>query len=352
MRYSFIVPVYNAEKWIEKCIEIISNINLQDYEILLIDDGSIDRSPEICDKIACEQPAVQVIHQTNRGVSAARNKGLDHAIGDYILFLDVDDCIDSIQLGEVLTGKALKGNIDMVMFGIAFDHYQHGIYSYSERPVCPLNGTLSIEKCIEELATLYACNRLNSVCTKVFVKKILDQYNIRFNTEMFMYEDLDFVLRYMRRCKNIFNEKRIIYHYRINEEQAHPGERLSRIHSLNQFIINIENSLKNLVNSNGTYKKSSNQNIILIKLYLVLVREKIGVSSPGQIADICTETKAWFEKWPPELLSELTKGERRYLDMLLHKQVAKIILRNTYSWFRHQVAIRYKILKRKEKNGH
>ncbi len=352
MKYSFIIPIYNAENYIEKCVENIYEVELQKYEIILIDDGSVDRSPEICDRIAVKNPNVRVIHQVNKGVSAARNAGIECAEGDYIIFLDVDDDVDVARLKQLLSrGEAIK-KTDMVIFGVSFDHYLNNIFSYGEELVFQKEGIIPMRVWVDKLPELYACNVLNSVWAKVFKKNILDKYKIRFNPEMFIYEDLDFVLRYMEKCGSILNDSRIIYHYKINEGEVHNRERLKKIQSLNQYISFIEKSFNNLLKNKEVYDRAARQKLILLKLYSVLAREKNEFSTPGQIKDICLEARIWFEKWPLELVNDLTEGERHYLDMLEHKQVARIILRNIYSWVRHQVAIRYKILKRQGKNGH
>lgn len=90
---SIIVPVYKVEKFLPKCIESVLNQTYTDFELILVDDGSPDKSPEICDKYAELDKRVVVIHQKNAGVSAARNAGLENAKGEYIGFVDPDDWI-------------------------------------------------------------------------------------------------------------------------------------------------------------------------------------------------------------------------------------------------------------------
>ena len=101
MIFSIIVPVYNIQKWISACIESVLRQTVQDYELILVDDGSVDRSGLICDEYADKYSQVRVIHKINGGVSDARNSGVDVAIGDYILFLDGDDYIAEWTLGEL-----------------------------------------------------------------------------------------------------------------------------------------------------------------------------------------------------------------------------------------------------------
>ena len=110
---SIIVPVYNGEKFLNRCVKSILAQTDTDFELILVDDGSKDNSGKICDEFAAKDCRVKVIHQKNAGVSAARNAGLDAAAGEYIGFVDVDDYISPATLEIVL--KAMKGH-DMVMW--------------------------------------------------------------------------------------------------------------------------------------------------------------------------------------------------------------------------------------------
>lgn len=116
MKISVIVPVYNSEKYLQRCINSILNQTYKDLELILIDDGSTDSSGSICDSFAKIDSRVRVIHQKNSGVSEARNIGLNHAVGDYITFVDSDDYIDS-RMYEELINLFLKYNADITHCG-------------------------------------------------------------------------------------------------------------------------------------------------------------------------------------------------------------------------------------------
>ena len=93
LKYSVIVPVYNTEKYLDRCISSIVSQSFEDYELILVDDGSQDWCPGICDNWARKNEHITVIHQENGGLPVARNSGLDVAIGDYVLFVDSDDYV-------------------------------------------------------------------------------------------------------------------------------------------------------------------------------------------------------------------------------------------------------------------
>ena len=101
MKYSIIIPVYNVEKYLEKCINSVLSQNIEDYEVILIDDGSTDKSPEICDLYAKGNPKISCRHKENGGLSDARNCGIEQANGDYLLFVDSDDYLEENCLKEI-----------------------------------------------------------------------------------------------------------------------------------------------------------------------------------------------------------------------------------------------------------
>lgn len=116
---SVIVPIYNVEKYLDRCMHSLVNQTLKDIEIILIDDGSIDNCPQMCDKYASQDSRIKVIHKKNAGLGYARNSGLEVATGEYVAFLDSDDFIDE-RMYEILYDKAKNNNLDAVFCGCYF----------------------------------------------------------------------------------------------------------------------------------------------------------------------------------------------------------------------------------------
>ena len=114
---SVIVPVYNCKDYLPKCIKSILNQTYPQIQLVLVDDGSSDESGEICDAFAAKDSRIQVIHQKNQGVSAARNAGLDAASGEYLLFVDSDDHIAADTIETSVNGF-VDDTIDVVIFGV------------------------------------------------------------------------------------------------------------------------------------------------------------------------------------------------------------------------------------------
>lgn len=137
-KLSIIVPVYNVEKYIERCIKSILNQTFSDFELIIVNDGSIDNSGVICDKYKKVDARVKVIHKQNGGLSEARNIGLNIAQGDYIAFVDSDDYINR-NMYEILYKNTIKYNADIAVCNIEYVNEKEFINESSE---------ISIEECI------------------------------------------------------------------------------------------------------------------------------------------------------------------------------------------------------------
>ena len=118
-KVSVIVPVYNVEKYLERCVNSLKNQTLKEIEIILVDDNSTDSSLEICNKMAAEDSRIKVIHKENEGAGKARNAALLVASGEYIGFADSDDFVEA-DMYKTLCGKAEKYNSDLVLSGVLF----------------------------------------------------------------------------------------------------------------------------------------------------------------------------------------------------------------------------------------
>ena len=105
-RISIIIPVYNAEEYLDRCLESISEQSYMSYEVILVDDGSTDSSPLICDRYSATDPRFRTIHKRNGGVSTARNAGIDLAKGEYLMFVDSDDALLPEALERMMEGVA------------------------------------------------------------------------------------------------------------------------------------------------------------------------------------------------------------------------------------------------------
>ncbi len=208
---SVIVPVYNAEKYLRECIESILSQTYTHFELLLINDGSKDSSPQVCNEYASRDERIRVFHQENAGVSAARNKGLDNAQGEYICFVDADDTVNEDFIS--LMSAAMKEKIDIVHCGrTKFNKDEKRKQEYTGKIII-LNQIESKKKFLDGRAFL------GSVWAKLFKTKIIKKHNLRFKEYSYA-EDQLFVYEYLSFIILLCNIKEKLYNYRDNEDSA------------------------------------------------------------------------------------------------------------------------------------
>ncbi len=202
---SIIVPVYNTEEYLDNCIQSVLNQTWQDWELILINDGSTDRSGVICEQYAAIDSRIHVIHTSNHGQSAARNKGIEEANGKYITFIDSDDEITPETYAENI--KILKENpgLQVVQFPTFEGYNKNGgiLCKYPER-YFQSNREIQIEF-LEHLPTVSG-----SVCNKIFKKDIFN--TLKFH-EGHLHEDYTFVDQLVKNIDSFYISEKGQYHY-------------------------------------------------------------------------------------------------------------------------------------------
>jgi glycosyltransferase involved in cell wall biosynthesis len=191
---SIIVPVYNAGKYLNKCLDSILSQSYTAFELLLIDDGSIDNSGKICDEYAAMDDRFRVFHISNQGVSNARNLGISKAISEYICFIDADDTVTPAYLSNLMCG-----DYDVVVSGLSslssVKGVDHQIPEFFEA-----HSRKNIGKCIPDLERLLL---LNGPCQKRYKLNIIRSNNISFDTNCSNGEDTLFVFTYLQYVNSI-----------------------------------------------------------------------------------------------------------------------------------------------------
>lgn len=196
---SIIVPVYNVENYLAKCIDSLLNQTFDNYEIILVDDGSTDKSGEICDSFKMKSNKIRVIHQKNAKVSAARNAGLRIAEGKFILFCDGDDWVDENYI-ECLVTPVLSGETELSVSGMKRCKNREGVDCSITNPS---NGT-PMRVSINDFYELKKYNVLHYPVNKCFLMSIIKENNLIFDKNLKNCEDLCFVLSYIRCIKKDF----------------------------------------------------------------------------------------------------------------------------------------------------
>lgn len=245
---SIIIPVYNVEKYIAKCIESILNQTFKDFELILVDDGSKDSSGRICDFYAMKDNRISCFHKKNEGVSIARNFGIGKSKYNWICFIDSDDWVESHFLESFYKYEFEEKTL--IIQGILYDYSDikkenKFFFKYNNKKFPISNKEQIIESRI-----------LENGCPigKLFNKNILTENNILFDQKISTHEDHLFVWTYLQHINNIQLSETVSYHYMKREgltlsSKFHPSEELIDV---SDKLTNELNVLKDLCNISET----------------------------------------------------------------------------------------------------
>lgn len=227
-KVSVILPIYNVEKFLDRCMKSILNQTLSEIEVIMVDDGSPGRCPQMCDEYAKKDSRVKVIHQENAGAGLARSAGIPLATGEYLAFIDSDDYIE-LDMLECLYNLAIKDNLDAISCGIRnlntdgsikYDQYDYPTYtiltSNSECKQVAVETTRMEHRKIGD--KLYQFHRM-AVWHSIFRKSIVDKHNICFPSEREIFsEDMAFNFHFMTFAQRVgFIPDLKVYHCYNNE---------------------------------------------------------------------------------------------------------------------------------------
>lgn len=213
---SIIVPLYNVEKYLDKCIQSVMSQEYSNWELLLIDDGSTDSSPSICDEFASNDIRIKVIHKSNTGVSDSRNKALEIANGKYVIFLDADDYWYDTTVLETFVETAEKYDLDIVRG--EYKAVDEDGYDLFERPLSIRKQQLSYK--IISSTTFYSqimCGE-NFLVLSLIRKEIIG--NLRLNVNRSFLEDMEFYANLLVQPLKCMYIPLRFYAYRKNENSA------------------------------------------------------------------------------------------------------------------------------------
>ncbi len=293
---SIIVPVYNAEKYLSACIESILQQTYHDFELLLIDDGSNDRSASICDEYALRDSRVKVFHKSNGGVSSARNHGIQEARGEWITFIDSDDFVDSGFLKnfyDYVTDEDVY-----ICNACKFLDEKQGLFYKLQ------SGSIDTTSFLRKYGLLI----LDTPWAKFFKKSILTTNNLKFDERFQLGEDTLFNMHYIRYCDKVCINEKPYYYYRMSENN------LSRcLYSYNEeFFLKkqVKKEYEEIVKAKGRFV----DNINIARLFATIYR-----SNDYPKEERVKKLKEIKEEFPNQInnLFQLTFGYGGILRMLL-----------------------------------
>lgn len=211
---SVIVPVYNAERFLLACLNSLLSQSYVNWEAILVDDGSKDSSPSLCDEYSRKDARVKVFHKENGGVSSARNLGLDKAVGDWVFFLDADDRMKADALSRMV--EKTQG-VDSVFGGFeVFDEQIQRTYSIDERVECQMDRSQALEQMFRPWHYRY----YGYVWGKLFKKSLIDELGLRFDESIAFNEDRLFTVNYLCRVNKVAYFTAPVYDYMENSASA------------------------------------------------------------------------------------------------------------------------------------
>lgn len=207
---SVIIPVYNVEKYLPKCLDTVINQTYKNLEIILVDDGSPDNSGKICDEYAGKDSRIKVIHKENGGVSSARNVGINTTKGNWIAFIDSDDWIEENYVEELL--KNTSKDIDIVQCG-----YNRVVENKKEQINCDGNDKIKNQE--EFLTCCLNPQTAYGLCNMKIIRSDIVK-DVRFNEKIVVCEDALFNIEISKNMNNFKIIKKPLYNYRINQNSV------------------------------------------------------------------------------------------------------------------------------------
>lgn len=240
---SVIIPVYKVEAYLRQCVDSVLHQQLDDYELILVDDGSPDACPQICDEYAERYQQIRVIHKPNGGLSSARNAGLCEAAGQYIMFMDSDDWWNpNVRVMDILNAVREHSDVDMFLFS-GLDYIEgEGVFERSDSIRTITAEVIDANSYYD--AMLSNGNLQVSACTKILKRTFLIKNDLTF-TEGLLGEDNEWMVRLLRKAPKIELLKQPLYVCRI-------GRSNSITNSIKQK--NVSDLLEIVRNSIGYYR--------------------------------------------------------------------------------------------------
>ena len=332
---SIIIPIYNGEKYIKDCIRSIQERILPYYEIeiIIINDGSVDNSAAICESLAKKYDYIKVIHQDNSGVSIARQRGIESARFENIMFIDIDDIIGS-DFNVKLDNKT-----DFYIFSEYFD--EDFVLDFQDSYYELIEGLLGVNK-----SNKYTKAHIHTVWSKIYKATIIRENNIKFEGNVFHGEDILFNLEYLKNCKKIKCIKKSYYVLRQNENSAtHKFQENSIINDYNYYKkletynFNKDNKLKYL------YYKS-----VLNGIWITLNQYFFNDKNIKKLSDKKRDLENMLSKEPYNTAINkytfLSKGEKKiFFELMKYKQFTLLyfLYKVCYKLFRKRKLHNYKI---------
>ena len=326
MKLSIIIPVYNVEKYIERCLRsaAVQDLPPNEYEIIVINDGSTDGSSKIIEAISKEFTNISLHNQENTGLGGARNKGITLAKGTYIWFIDSDDFIEQNSLNHVVS-KSFENDVDILSFEFGCTNENGDAINWIEFSLDYM-GKPSLTG-----EAFYSVNYKHNYIWLYLFKRSLFLNNNLFFEERINMQDSEIMPRIMWHVKKIMHAPQVVYYY-VNREDSFINNKSKKVRTRYYFSII---TVANLLNS---FKKT----LPITSLMTITLNKKL--SEINRILFLQFIYNDFDDKTLNELLSKLKENHLYPFKFIKHEEVTKVIIYNTLRFFINKFPIHSRTL--------
>lgn len=315
--FSLIVPIYNVEAYLPKCIDSVLAQTCQDYELLLVDDGSPDHSGKICDDYAAKHPdKIRVIHQANGGAGAARNHGISVSTGEYILFLDGDDYLSANLLSE-LKKTMEKTTADLYLFG--------AIVEKDGKEVGQLHELIPCDRLCRAKDNSDLFFGVMAPWNRAYKRSLFTDHQIEFATKVW-YEDIRVVTKIHAVAASAIRLPGAYYHYLQREGSAMNNKNIER----NVEILYAFDDIRQWFGEHG-YNTVYKDELTFLAIQHLLIAATVRVLLIDRKHHLVADFREYMEKYFPDFpenpyLSKLDSNKRLIYRLLLRKRYRTVCL--------------------------
>lgn len=306
MKYSVIIPVYNVEKYINRCVKSILSQRYNDLEIILIDNGSTDRSGSICDIYANEYANISVYHIENHGVGSARNFGLSKARGEFIYFVDSDDYLVGNLFAEF--EDKLVPDLDLLVFSY-YNSFEQELTERNRTKKClPYSGLYDKNDFIKIFTDLFLSDMLYTVWNKIYRREFLLENNLSFE-QYELGEDVRFNLNVYRNVNKVYLSQDSYYVYVIGRKgSAMSGYNPKRLQYQLQELKLVDSLLKDWHIDSSNLDNTVKARILMGNIYNISKQKLLVTKKVKLVKEICKKQDiADFIKNDSSVLNPLIK---------------------------------------------
>ena len=243
---SVIVPVYNTEKYIAECLDSIINQTYKKLEIIVIEDGSIDNSYDVCKEYAKKDDRIILIQQENSGVAMARSNGIDHANGEFVVFVDSDDYIENTMYEDMMNEKGDADLVSCTFIRHVSEEKENDAVVYRKNLFDEI--TYCDEKFFDKMIYDFDEEKIlrlsPNIWNKLFIHDKVDKFYKNLNNDIYNGEDFLFVCNYVLMCKKIVFLDKPLYNYRFRNDSCVRTIRDNELHNVNNLYLAIRDILR------------------------------------------------------------------------------------------------------------